>query len=73
MKIEQDAQLGEEDENPTFEMPVWCCSVCKSTKIQCKAWIDINTREVIDTLEEAEEDPYYCPDCGESTKIIQVS
>ena len=49
---------------------VVCCN-CGSNKIQARAWINVNTLQIIDLADECD---YYCEDCDEivDTEIIEV-
>ena len=42
---------------------IYVCEKCGSDNIQCKAWVDLNTREFDDWVEG--EDMYYCRKCSE--------
>jgi len=45
--------------------PIWKCRVCRSVKIEFRAWVEANTGEIASY----DDDPtYYCPDCDETHK-----
>lgn len=45
------------------------CPVCGGRRVQQKAWIDVNTRKILDA-NMYEADDTYCPDCGNSAGTI---
>ena len=45
---------------------MWVCDYCGSEEVQTKAWIIINTEEVMDTLD----DIYWCDGCKDEVNAI---
>jgi hypothetical protein len=45
---------------------MWVCDYCGSEEVQTRAWIIINTEQVMDTLD----DIYWCDGCRDSVNAI---
>lgn len=52
--------------------PSWACSNCGSHNIQQRAWVNINTGELVDYVESSDAEDYYCPDCGGHHKPKEI-
>lgn len=48
-------------------MNIQVCPICKGEKIQHRAWVEVNSRKVMDNIEE---DEVWCPDCEKSVEPI---
>jgi len=51
-------------------MKIQICPICKSAEIQQKAWVNVNTNKVIDTIEE---DYVWCEQCELSVEPINFN
>ncbi len=48
------------------------CKTCGNTDVQTKVWININTRQLIETVETFDTMNNWCPECMESTPVIPL-
>ena len=49
------------------------CKICGSTNVQMKAWIYINTRQLVEAVETSDTMGNWCPECMESTPVIPLT
>jgi len=55
-----------QDHVPAWEelkLKNWTCPNCGGTKVQQKAWIELNTEKLVDFIDINDEEDYWCPDC----------
>ena len=48
----------------------YVCYICGTRDVQIRAWIDANTRRIVDVVSDGEEDDCWCPSCQRTVQII---
>lgn len=46
------------------------CLLCGGTNVETKAWIDVNTNEVLDFCSDGDSEDNWCRDCEEHVELI---
>jgi len=59
---------------PSIEIPkndMDCvCENCGCDKIQEKYWVEVNSKKLMDYVDDCDDYPNYCPDCGDNVCAI---
>jgi len=50
---------------------MWVCKKCKSNNVQQRAWIDLNTQNIVDYIDDGSEADFYCMDCDDHQRVEQ--
>lgn len=50
---------------------MWVCKKCKSNNVQQRAWVDLNTENIVDYIDDGGEADFYCMDCEDHQRVEQ--